>query len=168
MGVGSFAYKLFFLLHILSAIIGFGGVLLNGVYAARAQKRPPAEGLAVMEVNTFVSLRVAEMFIYLTALIGLGLVGLSDGIWAFRQTWVWLAIVVYVVSLGISHGLLQPKVKRLLALQRELVEAGPPAGGPPPQAAELAKLGPQIGAVSGVLDLALVVILVLMIWKPGL
>ena len=55
MGVTSFAYRLVLLLHILSAIIGFGGVLLNGVYASRAKKRPPAEGLAVMEVNTFVS-----------------------------------------------------------------------------------------------------------------
>ena len=34
--------------------------------------------------------------------------------------------------------------------------------------AEVAKLEPQIGAISVVLDVALVVILVLMIWKPGL
>ena len=78
MGITSFAYRLVLLLHILSAIIGFGGVLLNGVYAARAKKRPPAEGLAVMEVNTFVSVKVAEIFIYLTAIWGLGLIGLTD------------------------------------------------------------------------------------------
>ena len=65
MGITSFGYRLFFLLHILTAIVGFGGVMLNGVYAARARKRPPAEGLAVMEVNTFVSLKVAEKAILL-------------------------------------------------------------------------------------------------------
>src|SRR3954468_20465226 len=114
-GVTSFAYRFVLLLHILSAIIGFGGVILNGLYAARARQRPPAEGLAVMEVNTFVSVRVAEIFIYLTAIWGLGLVGLSDKVWKFSQTWVWLAIVVYVVALGLSHGLLMPRVKKLLA-----------------------------------------------------
>jgi uncharacterized membrane protein len=104
MGVTSFAYKLVLLLHITSAIIGFGGVLLNGVYASRAKKRPPAEALAVVEDNTWVSMRVAEIFIYLTAVFGLGLVGLSDKVWKFSQTWVWVALVVYIVGLGISHG----------------------------------------------------------------
>jgi len=164
MGVTSFAYRLVLLLHILSAIIGFGGVLLNGLYAARAKKRPPAEGLAVMEVNAFVSVKVAEIFIYLTAVWGLGLVGLSDKIWKFSQTWVWLAIIVYVVALGISHGLLMPRVKKLLAYMRTVVSGEAPAG---PPTGEVARLEPQIGAISVVLDVALVVILVLMIWKPG-
>jgi uncharacterized membrane protein len=168
MGVSSFAYRLFFLLHILSAIIGFGGVILNGLYAQRARKRPPAEALAVVEDNAWVSIKVAEIFIYLTAVFGLGLVGLSDKVWEFSQTWVWLAIVVYVVALGISHGMLMPRVKRLIALMREIATGPPPVGGPPPQAAELAKIGPQIGGISMVLNLSLVVILVLMIWKPGL
>ena len=165
MGITSFAYRLVLLLHILSAIIGFGGVLLNGVYASRAKKRPPAEGLAVMEVNTFVSAKVAEIFIYLTAFWGLGLIGLSDKTFKFSQTWIWLAIIVYVIALGISHGLLMPRVKKLLAGMRAAVSGGGATDAPAP--AELAKLEPQIGAISVALDLALVVILVLMIWKPG-
>jgi hypothetical protein len=166
MGVDSTGYNILLLLHILSAIIGFGGVILNGLYAAKARQRPPAEALAVMEVNTFVSLKVAEVFIYLTALWGFGLVGMSDKAITFGDTWVYLAIIVYGVALGLSHGLLQPKVKRMVELQREVV-AGPPPQGPPPQATEMAALGKQIAPVSMVLDLALVVILVLMIWKPG-
>jgi hypothetical protein len=166
MGVDSTGYKILLLLHILSAIIGFGGVILNGLYASKARQRPPAEALAVMEVNTFVSLKVAEVFIYLTALWGFGLVGMSDKAITFGDTWVYLAIIVYGVALGLSHGMLQPKVKRMVELQREVV-ANPPAGGPPPQAAEMQALGKVIGPVAMVLDLALVVILVLMIWKPG-
>ncbi len=161
MGIGSFWYKAVLFLHIACAIVGFGGVLLNGVYASRAKKRPPAEGLAVMEVNAFVSIKVAEIFIYLTAVWGLGLVGLSDKVWKFSQTWVWLALVVYVIALGISHGMLMPRVKKLLAGMRAAVTGG---GAPP---ADLAKLEPQIGAISMALHLSLAVILVLMIWKPG-
>lgn len=166
MGITSFGYRLFFLLHILSAIVGFGGVMLNGVYAARARKRPPAEALAVMEVNTFVSLKVAEKAIWLVPLFGFGLVGLSDKVWKFSQTWVWLSIILYVAALAVSYLLLQPRVKQLLSLQREMVEAGPTQG-PPPQVPQLQAIGKQIGPISGVLHLALLVILVLMIWKPG-
>jgi uncharacterized membrane protein len=166
-GTTSFMYRLFLLLHILSAIVGFGGVMLNGVYAARARKRPPAESLAVMEVNTFVSVTVAEKAIWLVPIFGFGLVGLSDEVYKFSQTWVWLSIIVYVAALAVSYLLMQPRVKEVLALQREMVSQGP-THGPPPQAAQLGALGKQIAPIGVVLDLALLVILVLMIWKPGL
>lgn len=139
MGVSSFAYKFVLLLHILSAIIGFGGVLLNGLYASRAKKRPPAEALAVVEDNAWVSMKVAEIFIYLTAVFGLGLVGLSDRQWKFSQTWVWLALVIYVVALGI--------------LPRPAHAPGEEAHRP--------------HALGLVLHVALVAIPLLMIWKPG-
>ena len=59
-------------------------------------------------------------------------------------------------------------------LMRELVDAGPPpAGGaapagPPPQAVELAALGQRVGVTGAFLDIMVIVILVLMVWKPGL
>lgn len=166
MGITSFGYRVFFLLHILAAIIGFGGVMLNGVYAARARKRPPAEGLAVMEVNSWVSFTIAEKAIWLVPIFGFGLVGLSDKIYKFSQTWVWLSLVIYLAAVAVSLLLLQPRVKQLLALQREMIAQGPTQG-PPPQAPQLAAIGKQLGPISGVLHLALLVVLVLMIWKPG-
>ena len=168
MGVTSFAYKLVLLLHILSAIIGFGGVLLNGLYASRAKKRPPAEALAVVEDNAWVSMKVAEVFIYLTAVFGLGLVGLSDKLWKFSQTWVWLSVLIYVLALGLSHGVLFPTAKRMGVLMHEMAAGPPPVGGPPPQAAEMEQLGKKMGVVGPILNLALIVILFLMVWKPGL
>lgn len=167
MGINSFAYNLVLLLHIICVIVGFGGVILNGVYAARAQQLPPEQNLAVMEVNSFVSIKVAEVFIYLVPVFGLGLVGMSDDAFGFGQLWVWLSLVIYVLSLGVSHGALLPTVKKMLAVQREMVAASPPAGGPPPQAAQLEAMGKKVGGLSMVLHLSLVVILVLMIWKPG-
>ena len=164
MGVGSFGYNVVLLLHILSAIVGFGGVILNGVYASRARQLPPEQNLAVMEVNSFVSMKVAEIFIYLVPIFGLGLVSMGD--WGWGSLWVWLSIVLYIVSLGVSHGALMPTVKKMLDLQREMVASGPPAGGPPPQAAQLEAMGKRVGGMSAVLHLSLVVILVLMIWKP--
>ena len=167
MGVDGFAYNLFLLLHVLAAIVGFGGVLLNGVYAAKSRALPPDQALAVMETNAFVSMKVAEKAIYAVALFGVALVEVSDDVWSWSNRWVWLSLVLYVAAIGVSHGALGPAVKEMLALQREVVEAGPPTtAGPPPQVTRMAELGKKLGATSMYLDLSLVAILVLMIWKP--
>ena len=166
MGVNSFGYNVLLLLHIVSIIVGFGGVILNGVYAAKAQQLPPEQNLAVMEVNGFVSMKVAEIFIYLAPVWGFGLVGMSDKTYTFGQTWVWLSLVIYVLSLGLSHGGLMPRAKRMLETQRDMV-ANPPAGPDDARIAMLQASGKQIGAMSMVLNLSLVVMIVLMIWKPG-
>ncbi len=165
MGIGSAGYITIVVIHIVCVIVGFGGVVLNGVYATRAAKLPPDQALAVMETNTFVSLKVAEIFVYLTPIFGLAAVGLSDEAWSMSDLWVWLSLVIFIVALGVSHGLLVPRVKRLLATQRELVTT-PPSGAEDPRVGVMGALGAQVGGLSMLLDLALVVIIVLMVWKP--
>jgi uncharacterized membrane protein len=170
MGITSTAYKIVLLLHILCAIVGFGTVFLNGIYGAQAKKRPGPGGLAIQEANLFVS-KVAEYFIYAVFILGIGLVSMSDDAWKFSQTWVWLAMLLYIVGIGVSHGVLFPNAKKMRDLAAEMVAAGPPPAdaspGPPPQVAEMERRGKTLGAASTFLHLLLVVILVLMIWKPG-
>src|SRR5439155_19151357 len=122
---------------------------LDGVYGdqikARMQAGRAAEAIGIFEANFTVS-KIGEYFIYGVFIFGLALVGLSDSVWEFGQTWVWLSIVLYVVAIGLSHGVLQPAVKRMGVLMREMVAGpppagAPPAGGPPPQVAEMAELG---------------------------
>ena len=91
-----------------------------------------------------------------------------NDVWKFSQTWVWLAIVLYVAAMGIAHGGLRKNAKRMIQLQRELVSGAPSPGGPPPQVQELERLGKQQGMFGGINTLILLVILYLMIWKPGL
>jgi uncharacterized membrane protein len=165
----STSYKFFLLLHILAVVYGIGGVLLNGVYGAEAKKRPGPGGLAVSEANLAVTM-IAEYVIYTIPVSGVILVLISpNDIWKFSQTWVWLSIVLYVVAVGIAHGVLMKNHKRMIGLQRELVAmSGAPAGGPPPQVAELEALGKQ-QAMGGMTNTVIaIVILYLMIWKPGL
>jgi uncharacterized membrane protein len=164
---GDFGYDLLLLLHILGSIVGFGGVTLNGLYGAQARKRPGPGGLAIGEANLAVT-DVAEYVIYTVPVTGIALVLVNDG-WDFDQTWIWLSIVLYAVALGISHGSQLPASRRMNALARELVASGPPAegAGPPPQAIEMQALGKRLGIGGAVLNLFLVAILVLMIWKPG-
>lgn len=169
MGTQSTLYQIVLVLHIAVAIVGIGTVMLNGIYGAETKKRPGPGGLAIAQANYRVSM-VAENFIYAILVLGLILVWLSDGQWTFSQTWVWLAIVVFIISLGVSHGILLPRVRRMNALMEEMVAAGPPTGapsGPPPQAGMLEALGKQVGAASGVLHLSTLVLVYLMVFKPG-
>lgn len=163
MGYKSGIYNAFLFLHVLAVIVGFGGVLLNGIYASRARRYDPSQALAVLEVNGFVSTKVAEWFIIAAGVLGFGLVSLSDNVVSWGQTWVWLSILLYVVSLGVSHGLLLPRVRTMLATQAGLVAGTASADAP----ARMEALGKQVGMFSAALDLSFVVILALMIFKPG-
>lgn len=171
MGIDTGVYKLVKTLHILTAIIGFGTVFLNGIYGdAMKKKRGPEAafmGHTVEKVGN-----IAEYFIYAVPVFGLAALGMSDGVWKFSQTWVWLALTIYVVALGLSHSQLLPNVKRMNALMDELAAMGPPPvgapAGPPPQAVELEERGKKQAVVSTVLNLMMVVILFLMVFKPGL
>jgi len=166
---GSDAYKVVLTLHILCAIVGFGAVFLNGLYGQQAKARKGPEGLAISEANLLVS-KVGEYFIYAVFLLGVALVLIGDNLYDFGQTWVWLSMLVYLGALGISHGLMQPRFNRMVDLQRQLVASGPPAAGaagPPPQVLEMQQIGKQMGVIGPVLNLLMVVVLVLMVFQPG-
>jgi uncharacterized membrane protein len=169
-GIGSTGYRIVLLLHILCAIVGFGTVILNGLYGREAKRRPGPGGLAITEANLTVS-GIAEYFIYAVFVLGIALVLMSDKAWGFGQTWIWLAMLLYIVGIGISHGVLFPNARRMKELSAELVAEGPPPAdappGPPPQVVEMERRGKTLGAASSVLHVLLIVILVLMIWKPG-
>jgi uncharacterized membrane protein len=165
MGLNSGMYKLLLVLHLLTVIVGLGTVSLNALYGRESRLRRGAAGLAITEANEFVS-TVASYVIYLIPVTGILLVLASDDAWKFSQLWIWLALVLYVVALGIVHAVMRPTVKKMIAAMREL-EAGPPAGGgPPPQVAELERLGGVMARFGPILSLLLVVLVTLMVWKP--
>lgn len=170
MGVNSGIYKFVLVLHILSAIVGFGAVLLNGIYGQQARARRGTEGLAINQANFLVS-RIAQYFIYAVFVFGVLLIVLSDKTWSFGDNWIVASIVLYTLGVGLSHGLLTPSVRRIVALQEELVAMGPPPTGaaaaqPAPQVIELEERGRRVRLVSTVLQLNLVLILMLMVWGP--
>ena len=167
-GLNSGIYKFLLVLHLLAVVVGFGGVMLNGVYAARAKRAGGREGVAIAEANTFVSDRVAELFIYAVPILGILLILTSDEVWEFDQKWISFSFLLYIIGIGLSHGLLRPTVKKLNALTAQLAAAGPmpSAGGPPPEVAEVEALGKRAGAIGAVLNVIVVIILALMVWKP--
>ena len=159
--MGEDLYDVVLVLHILGVVAGIGPTMLNGVYAAKAKKMGgPAAG-AVMQANFDVTM-VAEKIIYTIPVTGLVLLYLSDGAFDLAQTWVWLSIVLYVVGLGIAHGVMMKGGKRMLALGPQLAQGDQAA------VAEAGGLEKRLATFGMTLDLIAVVIIVLMIWKPGL
>jgi len=166
---GDDAYKIVLTLHILCAIIGFGAVFLNALYGQQAKSRQGTEGLAISEANELVS-KVGEFFIVAVFFLGLALVLMSDDVIGFGQTWVWLAMTLFVIALAVAVGLMGPRARRMIDLQRELAAGGPPpagASGPPPQVLEMEKIGKQMAVIGPFLNIMLIVILALMVFKPG-
>jgi len=167
--VGSGIYKFFLLLHILSAIIGFGGVLLNPVYFAESRRRGGREGLAVSEAN-FAASTIAEFAIYGVFVFGVITVFIGDPTIKFSQAWLSAAMLLYIVAVVIARAVLVPTHRKINRLTAELVArpAGSGSAGPPPEVAELQALNKRIAQFGGLLSLLFLIILFLMVVKPGL
>ena len=155
-GPGSGIYRLFLFFHIASAIVGFGAVTLNGVYAAQARKRPANEAAAILEANSAVT-KIGEYCIYAVFVFGLivGILGSKDDFFKFGDMWLSISMALYVVGIAVSHAVLIPTSRRI----NELMRAG---GGP-----EVEPLSRRAAMAGGFLNLILAVILLLMVFKPG-
>lgn len=155
-------YELWVFLHLMAVVIGIGTVFLNGVYANKSMKRQGTEGVAISEANFEVS-AIAEKFIYAVPVFGIFAVLANDGI-DFDQTWIWLSLLLYVVAIGISHSIVIPGHRKINELSRRLATG---AGGPE-EGQQLEAIGKRMAPAGAALDLLVVVLVALMVWKPGL
>lgn len=155
-------FELLVFLHLVAVVVGIGTTFLNGVYATIAMKRQGVEGIAISEANFVVS-DVAEKFIYAIPVFGILAVLASDDVYEFSQTWIWLSTVLYVVAVGIAHSIVIPGHRRLNELAR-LMSSGQ---GGPAEGQEMATIGKRMAPGGMALNLLAVVLIGLMVWKPG-
>lgn len=173
MGYGSTLYKILLVLHILVGIIGFGTVFLAGLYGKQAADRKGREGVAITEATDFVAGQVAEWFIYAVPVFGIAMV-LVSRVWNFKMLWIWLAILLYAIAITLVHAVHRPNLKKILELSRELADMGPPPAdapadaAPPPQAVELESRGKRAAIMGTTLNLFMIAVLCLMVFKPGI
>jgi len=140
----STTYKIFFFLHIASIVVAFApaaiGVLPGG-----------DEGAAAV-------LRRAGRVVYAPALILAGLFGIllvvtSDDVWEFSDTWISLAFLVWIAMNGVFHAMVLPTYTR--GRTRRAWRSG--------------RGGAAVDVDTGlaILTVLFLVMLYLMIWKPG-
>jgi len=146
-------YQVLLVIHLLTVIVGIGSVVLNGLYGNEAKKAGPNGGNAVVRANFQVS-TIAEYVIYLIPVTGILMV-IKDPRWDFSDTWVMMAIALYVIALGIAHAVLIPSSKKMIELTQ-----GPPTP-------EVEAVGKRLALAGGISNLIVVALVVLMVWKPG-
>ena len=156
MGVDGDLYKLVLVLHILSAIIGFGGMFIAGFYGDESRRLPGGEGLVVAKATMKVSGQVPTIAVCAVPVFGILLVLMSDDLWKFSQAWISLSFLLYIVLMGLATGLQVPTLRKLVALRA--------AGG---NATEVEALGKRAAAIGAVVNVLWIITLAIMVFKPG-
>lgn len=155
-------YRFFLLLHILSAVVGFGGVIAHGMYNAKAFRSRAAEALVTLRTTASVT-NIAHYGIYATLVFGMILIPQSDGFISFGDMWISMSFLVWIILVGLAHGLVRPAVKTLT--QRAEAISGDTVLANDAEAGEAAK---KLALGEGLTQLLLAVALYLMIFKPGM
>jgi uncharacterized membrane protein len=140
------------LFHILLAMVAVGYNASYGLWLALASKGSKQELLFALRGIRQVD-RVANWAYLLLALTGLGLVHL-EGL-SISTLWVWLALVILIVALGLTHGLYTPTLKKQIAV---LEKSSPES----PEYQALAKRAMTVGLG---LMVAVFMVLYLMVFK---
>jgi hypothetical protein len=152
-------------LHVMAAIVAFGPTFAFSIIGAMGGAEPQHANFA-----TRVSHRVGDILVEPFAismlvtgvlLIWAAQIPVLDPIWR----WLQVAIVLYLVALGLSLFVSRPNVKRIIAMSggEGGAPAGPPAGPPP---AEMLRAIGTVQRVGMALTVLLLIIVFLMVVKP--
>ena len=141
-------------IHVLAAIVAVGSNITYGVWNVRAARDPSHLGFALKGIK-FLDDRIANPAYGVLLLTGL--IMMFAGSFGFKL-WIIISLVLFaaVVVLGVAF------YSPLLKNQIRLVDAGETAS---PEYARLAALGARFGPGLGII---VVVILVMMVFKPSL
>ncbi|MHB1533007.1 MAG: DUF2269 family protein [Acidimicrobiales bacterium] len=150
----SAGYHILIVLHLLCVVGGFGGLAYNGLYLLLSRRRPGAA--MALEVNQTIS-RLAELLVYGAFVFGVAAVGASHSRWAFSQAWVSVSFALFLVDVGILHGWIRRN-------QRQYVTVAAASAG---DAAGADGFERRISLGWGAFNLIVVVVVVLMVFKPG-
>jgi hypothetical protein len=171
-------YKLLLTLHLLCVIGGFGYLAYTGFTLLVGRHRGAAVG--TLEVTLQVSV-LAELLVYGALVFGVAAVGSSQA-WGFGQTWVYLALILYLVDIGLLHAIIRPAQREYSTLAHRLAAApsGPATAlsalaaalpelrsGPPPEVGRIESLEKRIALGWGLFNIVVVAVVFLMVFKPG-
>ncbi len=161
MGLDSAIYRIVLLLHIATAIVGFGGLVAHGAYNAKAFASKASEAVVLLK-NTRAITNIAHYAIYALLAFGIILISLSDGAISMGAMWISASFVVWFLMVGAAHGLVKPT----LAKMQDRAEAmdGDAILKDDPEIGELAK---KLAMGEGLSQLLLLIALILMVWQPG-
>jgi uncharacterized membrane protein len=146
--VDSFGYRLFFLLHILAILVAFAPAFVWPIVNARLRAQGATPGAEIGKIIRDSWARIHGPAVVLAGLFGIFMVMLSGKAYKFSQTWVSMAFLLWFLMLGVVFGLM-PWNERKAAEGDEAADR-------------------RSAAFNGILHLLLLLMVIDMIWKPGL
>jgi hypothetical protein len=141
-------------IHILAAITAVGSNITYGVWSARSQAEPAHLGFALKGIK-FLDDRIANPAYGVLLLTGLLMVFMQ---WRITSLWIIVALLLFAVLVVVAVAFYSPLLRNLI----KLVDAGDTTS---PDFARLARQNRMLGAGIG---LIVVLILVMMVFKPTL
>jgi len=151
-------YSVLLLLHIGSAVIGFGAVSMTGWQAWRAARGPGAPAADSVRRYFRPGANIAARALYGVPVFGLGLVVDSHGAFTGNDGFVVAGLILWLGATVVAEVVVWPGERRLQQMVRDGWEAG--RGRP------VADEGRRVAAAATVLVVVFVVAVVLMVTQP--
>ena len=160
--------QLFLFLHVMGAIVVFGPSFVFPILA-RFTRRSPQNAHFAAEVGHFIESRIIVPGVFVQAATGIALILiLGADLTSPAYRWLVSAIVLYAIAIVYAVFVQAPASAKMVALTAGGPPPGAPAGGapagPPPEVAANAQKLQRGGMILTVL---LVLIVILMVTKPG-
>jgi len=146
--VGDTPYRIVLILHILSFMVAFAPAFVHPLVGRQSRSIDDPNFRKIVGMLAANGRKIYAPALIVTGLLGFALQGMSSGTWKFDQGWMIGALVVWIAMNGVLHGLLLPN-------ERKLADGDD-------DAENIINIG---GAIVTVL---LLVMLCLMVFKPGL
>lgn len=106
--VGDTGYNIVLVLHILSAFVAFSPAFVHPVLGEQSKAFDGTGRSTLLGFIVQNGRRIYAPALIVTGILGFALQGMSDGAWEFGQTWIWLAILIWIVMNGLLHAVVLP------------------------------------------------------------
>ncbi|MGY6499966.1 MAG: hypothetical protein ACXIVQ_03570 [Acidimicrobiales bacterium] len=147
--VNEFGYQLVYLLHIVTVVVAFAAAVVNPRLGGLAKRLPGDAAGALNQTIADASLKIHFPALVLAGLFGTAMIPMSNEIYSFADMWISSAFLVWFAMMAVMFFLLIP-AQRALAADPGDVAAGK-----------------KFNMFGGIIHLLLLIMLILMVWKPG-
>ncbi len=118
------------------------------IVSARLAKEGKPVGPTIGALAAGNTAKIHGPALVLAGVFGFGMIGMSDKVFKFSQSWVSIAMLIWFGMIGVIYGLMVPAEK--------LAHGGDEAA------------GKKLAMFNGIIHLLLLLMVIDMIWQPGL
>lgn len=140
-------YNFVLFLHIVGILVAFAPAFVHPILASQVSSAGGGAEQVVLRFLHRNGRRIYAPALIVAGLLGFALQGMSEGVWEMGQTWIWLSILLWVVLNGVLHAVLLPS-------EAKLADGDVSARS-------------RVAAAGAVMTVLLLVVLALMVYKPG-